>query len=53
MCWLLGFLANPVILAHSGRFAKTTGRADLVACVERNPSTAPAGDVRCLLPFSH
>lgn len=53
MCWFAGLLGYPVILAHPGGFTETTGRTDFVACMKGNPSTTPAGDVRCLLPFSH
>jgi hypothetical protein len=46
-------LAVPLVVLHLGASAKPAGRADFLLGVERDLSTAPAGDVGKLVHLTH
>jgi hypothetical protein len=53
MRWNLWSFCGPLIAAKFGASAKSAGRALLFLSVERNFSTAPAGDMGKFVHLSH
>ena len=49
----LCLLLRPAVTADPLASAESTGRTDLVLCMERDLAASPAGDVSALLAFSH